>query len=76
MFGIDVQMPGMLYANLHQMPGGGRQGEVANLDEIKALPGVVDAFVLDGTGKPTEVMPGVAIIAKNPPGPRSRPRTS
>ncbi|MDR2239454.1 MAG: molybdopterin-dependent oxidoreductase, partial [Zoogloeaceae bacterium] len=37
----------------------------ANLDEVKALPGVIDAFVVEGNGKPTEVMPGVAIIAKN-----------
>jgi isoquinoline 1-oxidoreductase beta subunit len=26
---------------------------------------VIDAFVVEGTGKPTEVMPGVAIIAQN-----------
>ena len=35
----------------------------ANLDEIKKLPGVTNAFVVEGTGKPTEVMPGVAIVA-------------
>ena len=34
-----------------------------NLDEIKALPGVIDAFVVEGNGRPTEVMPGVAIVA-------------
>ncbi len=30
---------------------------------MKRLPGVRDAFVIEGTGKPTEVMPGVAIVA-------------
>jgi isoquinoline 1-oxidoreductase beta subunit len=37
----------------------------ANLDEIRKLPGVTQAFVINGTGKPTEVMPGVAILAKS-----------
>ena len=34
----------------------------ANLDEIRALPGVRDAFVVEGNDVVTEVMPGVAII--------------
>lgn len=63
-FGIDVQLPGMLYANYVKCPAVGGKVKSANLDEIKKLPGVVDAFVLEGTGNPAEVMPGVAIIAK------------
>ena len=31
----------------------------------RRMPGVIDAFAVEGTGKPTECMPGVAIIAKN-----------
>ena len=31
----------------------------------RPMPGVIDAFALEGTGKPVEVMPGVAIIAKD-----------
>jgi isoquinoline 1-oxidoreductase beta subunit len=64
MFGIDVQMPGMLYANYTKCPAVGGKVKSANLDVIKKLPGVVDAFVLEGTGNPGEVMPGVAIIGK------------
>jgi len=36
-----------------------------NEAEIRKLPGVIDVFVLEGTGKPVEVMPGVAIIANS-----------
>lgn len=64
-FGIDVQMPGMLYANYTKCPAIGGKVKSANLDEIKKLPGIVDAFILDGTGNPAEVMPGVAIIGKH-----------
>jgi isoquinoline 1-oxidoreductase beta subunit len=35
------------------------------VDDIKAQRGVLDAFALDGTGMMVEVMPGVAIIAKD-----------
>lgn len=65
LFGIDVRLDNMLYCNYTKCPAVGGKVKSANLDEIKKLPNVVDAFVIDGTGKPTEVMPGVAIIAKN-----------
>lgn len=65
LFGIDVQLPGMLYANFVKCPAVGGKVKSANLDEIKKMPGVTDAFVLEGTGNPAEVMPGVAIIAKS-----------
>jgi isoquinoline 1-oxidoreductase beta subunit len=64
LFGIDVKLPGMLYANYVKCPAVGGTVKSANLDEIKKMPGIVDAFVLEGTGNPLEVMPGVAIIAK------------
>ena len=63
LFGIDQVVPGMQYAVFEKCPAvGGKVGE-ANLEEIKKLPGVTNAFVVEGTGKPTEVMPGVAILA-------------
>jgi isoquinoline 1-oxidoreductase beta subunit len=65
LFGIDVQLPGMVYANFTKCPAVGGKVKSANLDEIKAMPGVIDAFVLEGTGKPLEVMPGVAVITKD-----------
>lgn len=65
LFGIDVQVPGMKIAAFQKCPAVGGKVAAANLDEIRALPGVVDAFIVTGTGKPTEVMPGVAIIAND-----------
>jgi isoquinoline 1-oxidoreductase beta subunit len=65
LFGIDQVLPGMQYAVYVKCPAVGGKVVEANLDEIKKLPGVTQAFVLNGTGKPTEVMPGVAILAKS-----------
>ena len=65
LFGIDVQLPGMVYANFTKCPAVGGKVKAFNADEIKALPGVLDAFVVDGSGLPVEVMPGIAIIAKD-----------
>ena len=65
LFGIDVQLPGMVYANYTKCPAAGGKVRSFNVDEIKAQRGVLDAFALDGTGVPVEVMPGVAIIAKD-----------
>ena len=63
LFGIDQVVPNMQYAVFEKCPAVGGKVKSANLDEIKALSGVKNAFVVEGTGKPTEVMPGVAIIA-------------
>ena len=65
LFGIDVQRPGMVYANYTKCPAAGGKVRSFNVDEIKAQRGVLDAFALDGTGLSVEVMPGVAIIAKD-----------
>jgi isoquinoline 1-oxidoreductase beta subunit len=65
LFGIDVRLPGRIYATFAKCPAVGGKVKSANLDEIKKLPGVIDTFVLEGNGKPTEVMPGIAIIASN-----------
>lgn len=63
LFGIDVQLPGMVYASYTKCPAAGGKVKSFNVDEIKAQRGVLDAFALDGTGMLVEVMPGVAIIA-------------
>ena len=65
LFGIDVQMPGMVYASYTKCPAVGGKVAGFNEAEIKKMPGVLDAFVVEGTGKPVEVMPGVAIIANS-----------
>jgi isoquinoline 1-oxidoreductase beta subunit len=63
LFGVDTVLPNMLYAAFEKCPAFGGKVKSANLDAIKQLPGVKDAFVVEGTGLATEVMPGVAIIA-------------
>lgn len=63
LFGIDTVLPNMLYAAYQKCPATGGKVISANLDEIKALPGIKDAFVLEGNDTVTELMPGVAILA-------------
>jgi isoquinoline 1-oxidoreductase beta subunit len=63
LFGIDQTIPDMRYAAFEKCPAVGGKVRSANLDIIKTLPGVTDVFIVQGTGKPNEVMPGVAIIA-------------
>jgi isoquinoline 1-oxidoreductase beta subunit len=60
LFGIDVKLPGMVYATYTKCPVFGGTVVSANLDEVKKRAGVRDAFVLDGVEGLT---PGVAIIA-------------
>ncbi len=70
LFGIDQRLPGMLYATLVKAPAIGARAVSANLDHVKSLPGVRDAFLLEGKGTPIEFNPGqgamlsgVAIVA-------------
>ncbi|HEY6644250.1 xanthine dehydrogenase family protein molybdopterin-binding subunit [Povalibacter sp.] len=65
LFGIDQVVPNMQFAVFEKCPAVGGKVRSANLDEIRKLPGVTNAFVVEGTGKPTEVMPGVAILANS-----------
>ncbi len=65
LFGSDQVVPGMKYAVYQKCPATGGSIVKANLEEIRALPGVVDAFVLEGNGNVTELMPGVAIVANS-----------
>jgi isoquinoline 1-oxidoreductase beta subunit len=65
LFGIDQVVPGMQIAVFEKCPAVGGKVQSANLDEIKKLPGVTNAFIVEGNGKPTEVMPGVAILANS-----------
>lgn len=65
LFGIDQKQPGMKYAAYVRCPVfTGKVGE-ADLDTVRKMPGVVDAFVIDGTGDHYGLLPGVAIIAND-----------
>ena len=63
LFGIDQSVPGMKIAVYQKCPAIGGKATAANLDEIKAMPGVHDAFILDGNGNAMDLLPGVAIVA-------------
>ncbi|MBS0660028.1 MAG: xanthine dehydrogenase family protein molybdopterin-binding subunit [Verrucomicrobia bacterium] len=63
LFGSDFKLPGMLHASYQRCPVPGGKVKSANLDKIKALPGVKDAFVLEGGTDPTGLVSGVAILA-------------
>src|SRR5262249_2455649 len=64
MFGIDVSLPGMLYASYVKCPVFAGKVVSANVDEIKTQPGVKNAFVVEGgtQGGLMGLMPGVAIV--------------
>jgi isoquinoline 1-oxidoreductase beta subunit len=65
LFGIDVTLPGMLYAVFDKCPAFGGKVVSANLEAIRSLPGVRDAFVIEGTGNLNGLMPGIAIVAES-----------
>jgi len=63
LYGIDFTMPGMLYANYEKCPVFGGKVKSANLDEVKALPGIRHAFVIEPGPDPATLAGGVAIVA-------------
>ena len=63
LFGIDVQLPGMLYAAYAKCPVFGGKPVSFNQAAIKAMPGVKDAFIVEGTANLNGLRPGVAIVA-------------
>jgi isoquinoline 1-oxidoreductase subunit beta len=69
-YAIDFTTPGMLYAVYQKCPVFGGKVVRANVDEVKTLPGVRHAFVIDrpvNVGRIVEgdpgLQPGVAIVA-------------
>ncbi|MEC7959022.1 MAG: molybdopterin cofactor-binding domain-containing protein, partial [Pseudomonadota bacterium] len=72
-FGIDAKVDGMVYASFVKCPSIGGVAKSANLEAVRALPGVIDAFILDGTPGPYNfdireshtIQSGVAIVGKD-----------
>jgi isoquinoline 1-oxidoreductase subunit beta len=72
LFGIDARVPGMLFASYTKAPKIGARVKSANLEHIKSLTGVKDAFVVETAGDPINfnpsaaaVLSGVAILANS-----------
>lgn len=59
LFGIDQKIPNMHYATYTKCPAFGGITKSANLDEMKSLPGIVDAFIVEPKGP---LRGGVAIV--------------
>ncbi len=58
LFAIDVKVPGMVYAVFEKCPVFGGKVVSANLDEIKKLPGIKNAFVVERPVLTDAVLPG------------------
>jgi isoquinoline 1-oxidoreductase beta subunit len=65
LFGIDQKQPGMKYACYVRCPVFTGKVKEADLESVKKMPGITDAFVIEGSGDHYGLLPGVAIIAKD-----------
>ena len=66
LYGMDVTVPNMHYAIYEKCPVfAGKVGNVVNLDQIKAIPGVTHAFPIEGgtLANANGLLSGVAIVA-------------
>jgi isoquinoline 1-oxidoreductase beta subunit len=63
LFGCDTRLDGMLYAVFEKCPTFGGRVRSANIARVRSLPGVKQAFVVQGTDDLTGLLPGVAIVA-------------
>lgn len=64
-FGLDVRVPGMLYAVIARCPHFG--GRLASFDDsaAKAVPGVRQVFPVDPLPRPMNTAAGVTVVAEN-----------
>jgi isoquinoline 1-oxidoreductase beta subunit len=63
-FSIDMEPQGTLFAVFEKCPVFGGKAVSANLDEVKRLPGIKHAFIVDAAGRGNNSLAsGVAIVA-------------
>jgi isoquinoline 1-oxidoreductase beta subunit len=62
LFGIDQQLPGMVYATYVRCPVFAGKVQSADLEALLKLPGVSQAFLIEGTDDHYGLLPGVAIV--------------
>ena len=64
-FGIDIKLPGMLYAVLERAPV--LDGTPLKIDDKEAykVPGVIKIYTIVGTGAPMHVRSAVVVVATN-----------
>jgi len=62
LFGIDTRVPDMLYGAYEKCPAVGGKVVSANVDEIRKMAGITDAFIVEGNGNFKELSSGVAIV--------------
>ncbi|MCY3930615.1 MAG: molybdopterin-dependent oxidoreductase [Acidobacteria bacterium] len=67
LFGIDVTVPGMKYAVFEKCRVHGGKVKTANLDAVKAAPGVTDAFIVDATAQAGSAAPSFSMFQVAPP---------
>ncbi|MGH8327072.1 MAG: molybdopterin cofactor-binding domain-containing protein, partial [Steroidobacteraceae bacterium] len=67
LFGIDTVLPDMLYATYQKAPVFGSRVVSANIETVKSMPGVRDAFIVHGSGPDAVfemgLVDGVGIVA-------------
>ena len=63
LYGLDVKVPGMLYAVIAKSPVFG--GKLSSFDDSRArrVPGVRHVVQIEGLDNPTHLRPGVAVVA-------------